>query len=73
MIGVLMASPLLNVAYLLPPVAKGFFLKGDEPHDGWAEAGVLVWLPPALTALGCVVLFFFAGSIQDFLMPLVQP
>lgn len=72
MIGVLMLSSLLNVAYLLPPVAKGFFLKGGEAHDGWAEAGVLVWLPPALTALGCVVLFFYAGAIQDFLMPLVQ-
>ncbi|MDU8928837.1 proton-conducting transporter membrane subunit [Alisedimentitalea sp. MJ-SS2] len=71
MIGVLMASSLLNVAYLLPLVGKGFFLKGDEAHDEWAEAGVLVWLPPAITAFGCLVLFFYAGSIRDFLMPLV--
>ena len=71
MIGVLMVSSLLNVAYLLPPVAKGFFLKGDEAHEGWAEAKPLVWLPPAITAAGCLVLFFYAGAIQDFLMPLV--
>ena len=74
MIGVLMASSLLNVAYLLPIVGRGFFLKGakDTPTE-WSEAGALVWLPPALTAIGCVVLFFYAGALQDFLMPLVVP
>ncbi len=72
MIGVLMASSLLNVAYLLPIVGRGFFLKGAEgtPTE-WSEAGTLVWLPPALTAIGCVVLFFYAGAVQNFLMPLV--
>ena len=63
MIGVLMVSSLLNVAYLLPLVGKGFFLKGKEPHDTWAEAGTLVWLPPAITAFGCLVLFFYAGRV----------
>lgn len=73
MIGVLMASSLLNVAYLLPLVGKGFFLKDKkEAHDEWAEAGTLVWLPPAITAFGCLVLFFYAGALQDFLMPLVS-
>ena len=71
MIGVLMLSSLLNVAYLLPVVGKGFFLRGKEAHDGWGEAGTLVWLPPAITAFGCLVLFFYAGAIQEFLMPLV--
>jgi len=71
MIAVLMLSSLLNVAYLLPLVGKGFFLKGMEVHDGWGEAKPLVWLPPAITAFGCLVLFFYAGALQDFLMPLV--
>jgi multicomponent Na+:H+ antiporter subunit D len=31
MIGVLMVSSLLNVAYLLPIVGRGFFIKGTEP------------------------------------------
>ncbi|MCP5037208.1 MAG: monovalent cation/H+ antiporter subunit D family protein [Rhodobacteraceae bacterium] len=75
MIGVLMASSLLNVAYLLPIVGRGFFLKsgedtGDDPKN-WSEAGALVWLPPAATALGCLILFFYAGAVQEFLMPLV--
>lgn len=70
MIGVLLVSSLLNVAYLLPVAGRAFFLPG--PHKGWSEAGWMVWLPPALTALGCVVLFFHAGDLRDFLMPLVE-
>ncbi|WP_322865204.1 proton-conducting transporter membrane subunit [Aquicoccus sp. G2-2] len=71
MIGVLMVSSLLNVAYLLPVVGKGVFLKGEERHEGWGEPGVLVWAPPALTALGCLLIFFYGGALQEFLMPLV--
>ena len=73
MIAVLMISSLLNVAYLLPIVGRGFFLPNaeiaaDAPR---AEAGLLVWLPPVLTAAGCIALFFFAGQIEIFLAPLV--
>jgi multicomponent Na+:H+ antiporter subunit D len=73
MIAVLMISSLLNVAYLLPIVGRGFFLPNaeiaaDAPR---AEAGLLVWLPPVLTAAGCIALFFFAGQIEIFLSPLV--
>jgi multicomponent Na+:H+ antiporter subunit D len=73
MIGVLMVSSLLNVAYLLPIVGRGFFLpqSGGTAAAGMAESPLLVWLPPAITALGCVVLFLFAGDIQAFLAPIV--
>jgi len=72
MIGVLMVSSLLNVAYLLPVVGKGIFLKPDDGEvTSWKEPSFLVWGPPALTALGCLVLFFFGGALQDFLAPLV--
>lgn len=72
MIGVLMASSLLSVAYLMPIIGRGFFLKGakDTPKS-WSEAGPLVWAPPAATALGCIILFFYAEALQEFLMPLV--
>ena len=72
-IAVLMVSSLLNVAYLLPLVGRGFFLSSpDIAKDApMAEAGMLIWLPPALTALGCIVLFFYAGTIEAFLAPLV--
>ncbi len=74
MIGVLMVSSLLNVAYLLPIVGKGFFLKDDnnlKKTTGIAEAPLLCVLPPVMTAFGCLVLFFLAGEIQTFLTPLV--
>ena len=72
-IGVLLISSLLNVAYLMPLVAKGFFMsdKGEREPILFEEGPLLVWLPPALTAFGCVILFFYAGYIQDFLMPLI--
>lgn len=72
MIAVLMGSSLLNVAYLLPIVAKGFFLpKEGDPNPVFAESPTLVWAPPAITALGCIVMFFYAGAIVDFLAPIV--
>ena len=75
MIGVLMASSLLNVAYLLPLVGRGFFLTDPDAEQAgtMAESPLLVWLPPAITAIGCVVLFFFAGDLQTFLSPIVAP
>ena len=72
MIAVLMGSSLLNVAYLLPIVAKGFFLpKEGDPNPVFAESPTLVWAPPAITALGSIVMFFYAGAIVDFLAPIV--
>ena len=73
-IGVLMVSSLLNVAYLLPIVGRGFFRPATDGKlpKSFAEAPLLVWLPPAITAAGCIVLFFYAGSIQTLLAPIVS-
>jgi multicomponent Na+:H+ antiporter subunit D len=74
MIGVLMISSLLNVAYLLPIVGKGFFLKSEENrYTGIKEAPLFCYLPPAITAIGCLVLFFYAGALVDFLLPITGP
>ena len=70
-VGVLMLSSLLSVAYLLPIVARGFFLPAPgEPTD----AGIVVEEAPAAclialscTALLCVVLFFLAERIEMLL------
>ena len=77
MIGVLMLSSMLNVAYLLPIFARGFFLaQQDDDGAGWrarlSEAPLLCVLPPCITALSCLVLFFYAGEIQAFLAPIVS-
>ncbi len=72
-IGVLMLSSLLNIAYLLSIVGRAFFLPATEGTPSkWAEASPLVWGPPAFTALLCVVLFFYAGYVQDFLAPIAE-
>ena len=71
-IAVLLVSSLLNVAYLMPIVGKGFFIRDNAAAAPVKnlEKSPLVWGPPAFTALGCLVLFFFAGYIEAFLMPL---
>ena len=75
MIAVLMISSLLNIAYLLPLVGRGFFLPAPGSDMATpvkiAEAPILVVLPPVFTAVGCIALFFYAGDILEFLMPIV--
>lgn len=74
-IGVLMVSSLLNVAYLLPIPARAFFLKPkeDEAHGDAAasrieEAPLLCLLPICFAALGCIVLFFTIGGLYEYLL-----
>jgi multicomponent Na+:H+ antiporter subunit D len=78
LVGVLMLSSLLNIAYLIPIPARAFFSpapQNDENHhgEGIHEAPLLCLLPLCLTALGCVVLFFFADPIYQLLVPIAQP
>ena len=68
LIAVLMISSLMNIAYLLPIVARGFFLPGDEKTPtAYAEAPLLCWAPPAITAAACIGLFVYGGAIRAFL------
>ena len=71
-IAVLMISTLLNVAYLMPVVVRGFFSPGD-PGEPTAvrEAPLLCVVPLCVTAAGCVILFFFADGIYRLLVPIV--
>lgn len=77
LIAVLMISSLLNIAYLMPVVARGFFLpvKADPHHpvSGIHEAPFFCVAPICLTALGCLVLFFCADDLYRLLLPIVQP
>jgi multicomponent Na+:H+ antiporter subunit D len=84
-IGVLIISSLLNVGYLLPVVARGFFLPAAadaDPHapdaeavaaNGIREAPVLCVVPLCLTALGCLLLFFYADDLYALLAPIALP
>ena len=97
-IAVLMISSLLNVAYLVPIVIRGFYADPDDddhhdddhhheedeaPRNSGDAAASNVWhirgfteAPAAcvgalsFTAFGCLVLFFYADVIYEFLLPL---
>ena len=76
-IAVLMLSSLLNVAYLMPIVVRGFFSAAPgaslssgstwSPAGGLQEAPLFCVIPLCLTALGCVVLFFMADEVYALL------
>ncbi|MAB15426.1 monovalent cation/H+ antiporter subunit D family protein [Parvibaculum sp.] len=79
LIGVLLVSSLLNIAYLMPIVARGFFapspvaahsLGAAAADDGkrWREAPFLCVLPLCLTALLCILLVFEIGPLYEFLL-----
>jgi len=80
MIGVLMVGSLLSIAYLMPVVGRAFFrpapvddgAHGDhgtheESREGIQEAPLFCVLPPVLTAIGCIILFFCAQGIYELL------
>jgi len=72
-VAVLMISSLLNIAYLMPLVARGYFVSGkasDEPAV-IKEAPMFCVVPLCITAFGCVVLFFLADDLYTMLLPLV--
>jgi multicomponent Na+:H+ antiporter subunit D len=75
MMVVLMASSLLSIGYLMPVVVRAFFKPAptDEHHGstGIHEAPLLCVLPPVVTALGGIVLFFFAGDVWRLLTGMV--
>ncbi len=70
-LGVLMLSSLLNVAYLLPIVARGFFLPAGGGPTGAAtrleEAPIACLIALCATSLLCLVLFFQASAIEMLL------
>jgi multicomponent Na+:H+ antiporter subunit D len=70
-VGVLLFSSLLNVGYLLPIVARAFFLPapGAETgsQSGIEEAPVACLIALCATALLSFALFFLAGPIENLL------
>ena len=67
---ILIGSSLLNAAYFLPLLYRGWF--AAAPHGGWAENNFtnrrlethwMLLLPPLLTALLSLLAGIFAGSV----------
>ena len=73
-VAVLMISSLLNIAYLMPIVARGFFLPPAEGPERPAinEAPLFCLLALCITAIGGVVLFFLADKMVQVLIPIAQ-
>jgi len=83
--GVLMLSSLLSIGYLMPIVARAFFApspeqKGDPATDNFhlekvemKEAPFLCVFPLCITAIGCVLLFFFSEPIYQLLLGMIRP
>jgi len=69
MVAVLMISSLLNVAYLLPIATRGFFSapKTEGEFATFNEAPAFCVIAQSVTALGCIVLFFYAEPVYDLL------
>ncbi len=84
LIAVLMISSLLSIGYLMPVVARAFFVapvegtsagESDHGHDpardtGLKEAPALCVVPLCVTAAGCIALFFLAPKLHSMLLPL---
>ena len=78
LIAVLMMSSVLNVAYLVPIVVRGFLPTpitdsgSQQPRTEWQikEAPLLCLVPLCITAVGCIILFFGVDSIFAFLKPI---
>lgn len=75
MIGVLMLSSLLSIAYLLPIPARGFFRSAaNQPENQTVqicEAPACCVIPLCLTAIGCVVMFFYSDAVYALIEPIL--
>ncbi len=70
-IAALIASSVLNVAYLTPIVARAALLPAERAADPIPGAPFLAVAPAVFTALMTVVLAVFAGVLIDYLQPVL--
>jgi multicomponent Na+:H+ antiporter subunit D len=72
LLATLMISSLLNIAYLIPIPIRAFMTPpGQEPMK-FKEAPMMCVVPLCITAIGSVVLFFFANEIYEVLLPITK-
>jgi multicomponent Na+:H+ antiporter subunit D len=72
-VAVLLLSSLLSVGYLMPIVARAWFLPdGAAKPEPVSEAPLACLIPIGITAALCVLLFFFAGSLETLLQGMFQ-
>jgi len=71
---VLLVSSLLNIAYLLSVPLRGFFAKPSEyaAEGGLKEAPIASLIAISITALGCVLLFFYPDPLFQLAREIVK-
>ena len=78
LLGALILSSILNVAYLVPVAIRGFMLEPDDPKDDAKIAAHLkehrfVRFAPVFTAMGAFLLFFAISPLVEYLKPILPP
>jgi multicomponent Na+:H+ antiporter subunit D len=69
---VLMVSTLLNIAYLLPIPLRAFFNSGPAQEGmKYKEAPLPSLVALSVTALGCIVLFFFTQPLYELALAIL--
>lgn len=74
---VMIASSILSLAYFAPIIGRGFFLPSAQASGNAAacapkEAPLLCVLPPIISAVICIILFFQIDALRRFLEPIFQ-
>jgi len=75
LMAVLMASSLLNIAYLLPIPLKGFLYESPDDtdlHGGIQEAPLPILIALTVTTFGCLVLFFYPQPLYELANSFVE-
>ena len=72
LLATLMISSLLNIAYLVPVPVLAFMTPKGEERQTFKEAPLMCVVPLCITAVGSVLLFFFADQIYDVLLPITE-
>ncbi len=72
LVGVLMVSTLLNIAYLIPIPIRAFFGGSSEPKKPIKEAPIPCLVAIVTTATLCVILFFYPSALLQFTEALLR-
>jgi multicomponent Na+:H+ antiporter subunit D len=71
LVGVLMLSTLLNIAYLLPIPLRAFFGQSPKTTVQFSEAPLPCLVAIGITTAACVTLFFFPGPVYQLASMLI--
>ena len=72
LVATLMISSLLNIAYLIPIPVLAFMVPKGEQAMPFKEGPMLCVIPLCITAVVSILSFFFANSMYECLLPIVQ-